>query len=92
MSILTYALWLVGFLTAFVVGINFLPDASSHPVPPEIDTSIQLLWGYLNSFNEILPLDTLFTILFYSIVLKFITDILFPSIFWVWSMLVKSNP
>jgi len=92
MSLLTYVIWFVAFLTAFVVGINFLPSASDYPVPLEIGQAITTLWGYLNSFNQILPIDTLFDILYLSILYQIIIRILWPSIFWVWGMLVRSNP
>lgn len=91
-AILTYGIWLTAFITAFVAGINLLPSASQYPVPVEISQAIATIWGYLNAWNQILPIDTLFTVLYWGIIIRILTRIVYPGVFYIWKTIVRANP
>jgi len=57
----------------------------------EITTAINTLYQWLYSFNNILPVDTVITILKYSLVIAFITKLLWPSLLWIFESITGTN-
>lgn len=82
-SYLNYTLYLGAVLALITAGYALLPPASAHPYPPEIATAITTLYSWLYSLNNIFPVDTLVTVLGYSIVLELIVSFFYPVIMWI---------
>jgi len=91
MSLITLSLWVTGIVVFLGGMVALLPPASSYPYPADITTAITTLYQWLYSFNHILPVDTMITILKYSIVLAFLTRLLWPSLVWIFESLTGTG-
>jgi len=56
-----WALLATGFYLFFTGVLNVLPTAT--PLPDGVSNAITLIFGYMQLFNFLFPIDTLFTIL-----------------------------
>lgn len=83
MSILSLGIWFAGLFGFFIVIINALPSASTLPYPQEATDAINTLWGYTYGFNLIFPLDTLVTLLGFSLIIKTAVYIVWPGLLWL---------
>jgi len=83
MSLLTLALWIAGVIAFVGTGLALLPAGADHPLPIEIITATQTLYTWLYSINNILPVDTLVTVLGYGVLIEIITRIIWPMVFWL---------
>jgi hypothetical protein len=91
MSILIMGMWLAG-IVAFLFGmVAFLPDASTYPYPADISTAFHTIFSWTYSLNSIFPVDTLLTILKYSLVLWFIVKVVWPSLIWVFESITGTG-
>jgi len=59
MSLLTLGVLMLLFFSFLVGGFALLPDASLHPVPDSLASSIYTIYAYYASFNNILPVREL---------------------------------
>jgi len=64
-------------------GFSLWPDGANYPFPVEAYTATVTLYSWLLSFNMIFPVDTLATILAYSVLLQIFTRFVWPIIMWL---------
>jgi len=82
-AIVKSVIWLGLVVSAIIAGIALLPSGSKYPVPSEFHTSFETIRGYVNALNEIMPLDTIRTIIVWSIGILFVTKIAYPLVMWL---------
>lgn len=57
---MTTILFFITFTSVFFVLLNFLPVSTG--LPSEVVTGFQYIIGQMKAWNEIFPIDTLFTV------------------------------
>jgi hypothetical protein len=77
---INYVIKLSLYLLAILVLFAVLPDGANHPLPSGISSAIISLWAYFLVLNEILPVDTVMQILFLSLGIKIVLDIIWPLV------------
>jgi len=83
MDPLTLTIWVGAVIAMISVGFAFLPSGANYPLPDEMVTGIHTLYGWLHSFNELLPVDTLVKVLIAGMAIKLTLKMLWPSMMWV---------
>lgn len=71
MSLLTKAIIAALFGAFIVTIISALPDASVHPVPPEIATGFLTMYQYIAPIDYLIPLRLILNLFALSILMEF---------------------
>jgi len=87
-NIASGAIKIILVFSAIVALIAFLPDASDHPVPPEVITAIHDMYSYLNLMNYILPMFDILICFLLSLFLMAYSYI-FRLVVWIGGLLVR---
>jgi len=82
-TIVKSVIWLGLVISSILASIALLPNASKYPVPTEFGLAFEVMRGYINALNEIMPIDTIFTIVTWSVIIMFVTKIVYPLIMWI---------
>jgi hypothetical protein len=83
MTPLTLGIWIAAIIVFISVGFALLPAGVDHPLPPDFASSIHTLYSWLHSFNHLLPVDTLVTVLSLGILVRIVLRMAWPSILWI---------
>lgn len=83
MTLLTKGLLIAAFIIGIAFGISLLPSGAEYPLPTEIASAFALILGYLSAFNEIMPINTLITMVAVATTFKFAVYVVWPGILWI---------
>jgi len=82
-AIVKSTIWLGIVISAIISGIALLPSGTKYPVPNNFHLSFEIMRSYINALNEIMPIDTVFTIIIWSVGILFVTKVAYPLVMWL---------
>lgn len=91
-NLLFYTLWVAAAITVLLIVIGLLPPGDAFPYPQEIEQGILNIVHYAQSFNQILPLDTLLHLVKLTVILLTVTRIAFPLVAKFVQVVFKMKP